>query len=517
MEHVWQPELDEMSRRLEYAKKMGGQKGIDRQHASGRLTVRERIEKLLDAGSFEEIGEFTANATYDDDGNLIDAVPKNLVVGKGKIDGKKVAVTADDFTIRGGSSETAAPEKMVFIENYALNKRMPLVRLVDAAGGSIKLLEQNQSTKIPGYSGWDMGEILGKIPVASAALGPCAGLGAVKVVMSHFSVMVKGKSQLFAGGPQVVLPGVKERIDKEELGGYKVHAYSSGLVNNVAENEEDAFNQIKKFLSYMPRSVFHLPPVEKSSDPTDRREDELASIVPREKRRIYDIKKILKAVFDKDSLFEISPYYGRSQITMLGRLNGYSVGILANDPKFFGGAMTLESGQKFTRFVDLCDTFNIPIINFMDQPGTLVGRDAELKGTVGSTARALLAINQATVPICTMIIRRAFGLAGSVYARKPGYVRYAWPSAHWGSIPIEGGVEAAYRREIENAENPKQRRDELVEYYKRFESPFRSAERFKIEKIIDPRDTRPILCEWVEESYELLPETIGVKGRTFRI
>lgn len=516
-EHVWQQELDELAQRIEYAKQMGGERAINRQHSFGSLTVRERIEALFDEGTFNELGALTANAEYDEDGNLVNLTPKNLVTGKGKIEGNTAVVTADDFTIRGGSSETAAPEKMVFIENYALQKRLPIIRLVDAAGGSIKLLEQNQSTKIPGYPGWDMGGILGEIPVVAAALGPCAGLGAVKVVMSHFSVMVKEKSQIFAGGPRVVAPGINEDISSEDLGGYKVHVHSSGLVNNVAEDEEDAFRQMKRFLSYLPRSVYHLPPVTKNDDPVERREDKLASIIPREKRKVYNVKEILKAIFDKDSLFEISPFYGRSQVTYLGRLNGYPVGIVANNPMFFGGAMTVESGQKFTRFIDLCDTFNIPIINIMDQPGTLVGRDAEMKGTVGWTGRGLMAINQATVPVNTIIIRRAFGLAGTVYANKPGVERYAWPSAHWGSIPIEGGVEAAYRRDIEQSENPEKRRIELEERYRKYETPFRSAERFYIEQIIDPRDTRPMLCEWVEEAYDLLPETVGIKGRTFRI
>lgn len=517
-EHVWEPEIAELEIRKQFAMRMGGEKGVERQHRQGKLTVRERIDRLLDKDSFIEVGMFTGNATYDENGKLIDVLPKNIIGGKGKINKRRVMVHADDFTIRGGSSETSSPEKMVYLDNYAVENQMPLIRLVDAAGGSIKILEQNQSTKLPGYWDWKAMEALSVIPVVAAALGPCAGLGAQKVALSHFSVMVKETSQVFAAGPQVVLPGMKESVSKEDLGGYKIHVYKSGLVNNFAESEEDAFNQIRKFLSYMPQSAYHIPPYESTNDLPDRREDMLASIVPREKKRVYDMRKIIRSVCDKDSLFEISKFFGRSQITMLGRINGFPVGILANDPYFYGGAMTVESAEKMSRFVDICDNFNIPIVNFVDQPGTLVGSQAEARGTVGKSVRALMAVNQVSVPWATVFIRRSFGLAGALYSpRQNTPVRFAWPSAYWGSIPIEGGVDAAFRKEIMAAENPEQYRNELIEYYKRFESPFRSAERFKIENIIDPRDTRPILCEWIEEAYEKVPQILGIKKRPFRV
>lgn len=517
-EHIWQPEIDEMNQRMKNAEKLGGKEGVDRQHQKGSFTARERIDLLLDTGTFDEIGAFTANATYSDDGDLINTTPKNLIIGKGKLNEETAIVSADDFTVRGGSSETASPTKMIFAENHALEIRKPMIRLVDAAGGSIKLLEQNQATKIPGYPQWKYVEQLATIPVVGAALGPCAGLGAVKVGLTHFSVMVKEKSQVFAGGPMVVNPGVNESVTKEELGGYKVHVYESGLINNVAEDEEDALGQIKRFLSYLPSNVYEVPPYVEPEDMSDRREEKLASIVPREKRRVYNMRKILELVFDNDSLFEIAKYYGRSEITMLGRINGYPIGIIANDPMHFGGALTADSGAKMTRFIDICDTFNIPIVNFVDQPGTVVGSAAEKKGTVGQSVRAFMTMNQVKVPWKTFFIRRSFGLAGNAWGPESRYsVRHAWPSAYWGSIPIEGGVEAAYKRDIENASDPEARRHELIEYYRKYENPLRTAERFGIEQMIDPRDTRPILCRWIEEAYESLPEILGQKGRTFRV
>ncbi|WP_078429753.1 acyl-CoA carboxylase subunit beta [Alkalihalobacterium alkalinitrilicum] len=518
-EHTWHKEIEEIERRQKFAEKLGGEENIKKHHDAGRLTARERIDYLLDEGSFHEVGAFTGSAKYSESGELLDVTPSNIVIGKGKINKQKVYVASDDFTVRGGSSESASPEKMVYAERMALDMRIPLIRLVNSAGGSIKLLEKNQSTKIPGYPQWPLGKMLGTIPVVAAALGSCAGLGALRVVHSHFSVMVKDKSHVFAAGPQVVTPGINEVVTKEELGGSKVHARGSGIVDNEAKDEQDALDQIKRFLSYLPRSSYHMPPLQQSDDNINRCEEDLASIVPSDRRRVYNMRNVLELVFDNGSLFEMSRYYGKSNITMLGRLNGYPVGILANDPYIYAGSMSDESSEKITKFIDMCDTFNLPIINFFDQPGVTVGKMAESRGTIRKATRALLAMHQVSVPWCTVYVRRAFGVAGMAWGPDDGRanVRFAWPSAYWGSIPVEGGVEAAYRRDIENSEDPIARRNELVDYYKKYESPFRTAERFKIDEIIDPRKTRPLLCEWIEDSYELIPEIVGVKCRTMRV
>lgn len=515
-EPVWQREIDEIDLRLSFARQMGGPKGIERQHKSGKLTCRERLDSLLDPGSFNEIGALNGKAEYDENGNLIKVDPSSMVIGKGKIDGRKVVVAAEDFTVKAGSSEQASPEKMIFAERLALDHLMPMVRLVDAVGGSIRLLEKNQATKIPGYDGWNIN--LGLVPVVAVALGPCAGLGAMRVITSHFSVMVKDISQVFAAGPQVVAPGTHETVTKEYLGGVKMHVHESGMVDNRAEDENDAFEQVKRFLSYLPSNVYEVPERQFTEDSPARREEALASLIPRNRRTPYKSRKILELVFDQGSLFEIGKEHGSSQITMLGRINGYPVGILANDPMVMGGAMTHSASEKIIRFVDMCDTFHIPVVNFFDQPGVAIGALAESRSTLRMAVRAGMAISQATVPWCTFFIRRAFGVAGAIYEpRSKVTIRYAWPSAYWGSIPIEGGVEAAYRREIENAPDPLARRNELVDYYRRFETPFRTAEKFLMENIIDPRDTRAILCDWIEEAYGQIPRLAGVKARTMRV
>ena len=515
-EHVWQPELDEIKLRQLFAEEMGGVIGIQRQHDAGKLTARERIRLLLDKGSFREVGAFTGTGEHDEKGKLIKVTPSNMIMGKGKISGRRVVVSAEDFTVKAGSSEAASPDKMVFAERLAMDHKIPLIRLVDAVGGSIRLLEKNQSTKIPGYDRWQTN--MGLIPVVGIALGPCAGLGAARVVGSHFSVMVKEMSQVFAAGPWVVGPGMHQDVTKEALGGSALHTRGSGVIDNEAENEEDAFLQVSRFLSYMPTNCYRMPPYIKPEDSPDRREPELASIVPKNRRRVYDVRKILQLVFDKDSLFEIGRYQGPSEITMLGRINGYPVGILANDSKIQGGLMTEGACEKMIRFVDMCDAFHLPIVNFLDQPGVDIGLQAEARGTIRKAIRLQMAVSQANVPWATFFIRRSFGVAGSIYEpRGKVTIRRAWPSAYWGSIPIEGGVEAAYKRDILNAPDPKAKRDELVDYYRGFENPFRTAERFNIEEIIDPRETRPILCEWIEEAYEEVPLQLGLVAKTIRI
>lgn len=499
---------------------MGGAANVERQRAAGRLTVRERIDRLLDAGTFHEAGALAGQAKYDAEGNLIAFTPSNFVTGKGRIDGRPVVVGGDDFTVRGGAADAAIGNKMGHGEKLARGLRIPMVRLVDGTGGggSVKTIEQIGRTYVPANPAWDtITAMLGEVPVVGACLGPVAGLGAVRVVTSHFSVMVRGSSQLFVAGPPVVERGVGERLSKEQLGGYEIHARGSGAVDNEAESEDEAFAMIRRFLSYLPSNAWQIPPRAEPSDDPVRREDELISIIPRDRRRSYDVRKILKLVFDRDSFFEIGFYYGRPLVGGLARLNGYPVGVIANDPKQGGGAPNAAACDKMIRLVDLCDTFHIPVVNFVDNPGFLIGSVAERAGTVRAGARALVAVYQATTPWISILIRRCYGVAGAGHGNAQGLnLRYAWPSGDWGSLPIEGGVQAAYKRDIESSPDPNARRREIEETLSRFRSPLRTAEAFGIEEIIDPRDTRRLLCEWAESAYALLPPQLGPTLRAVR-
>ena len=512
----WQPELDELAERRELAHRMGGEERVARQHAAGRRTVRERVDALFDPGTFHETGELAGVASYGDDGEITSFQPANMVVGQGRVDGRRAIVQGDDFTVRGGAADAAIWQKMVWAEQAAGELRLPLVRLVDGTGGggSVKSLETMGFTYVPFVPGFDlMGRNLGRVPVVAAALGPCAGLGAARVVASHFSVIVKDSAQLFVAGPPVVAAAMGESPDKQALGGARTQT-QAGAVDNEAADEDDALHQLRRFLSYLPSNVWELPPITAATDPVDRRAEALLSIVPRDERKPYKMRTILGAVFDEGSVFEIGKRFGGSLITALARLDGRPVGVLASDPNHYGGGLTADASEKLTRFVDLCDTFRLPVANLVDQPGFLIGTHSEKAGTIRRGTRALVATYQATVPWVSVQRLLAYGVAGAGHGDHTRLnLRYAWPSGDWGSLPIAGGLEAAYRRDLEAAEDGAGGREALrAEIDARLQavrSPFRTAERFMIEEIIDPRDTRPLLCDWAARAHEVLAHEAG--------
>src|SRR5436190_112495 len=290
---------------------MGGPANVDRQHTSGKFTVRERIARLLDPGSFHEIGALAGKATYED-GRMVSFVPSNYVVGTGRIDGRRVVIGGDDFTVRGGAADARVGDKAGYAERLARELRLPIVRLVDGTGGggSVKMLETMQRTYVPANPAWDIVvAMMSEVPVIGACMGSVAGLGAVRVVSSHFSLMVKGTSQLFVAGPPVVERGVSEKVTKEQLGGSHMHAHGSGAVDNEVASEEEGFSAIRRFLSYLPSNVWQVPPRSGDSDDPDRREEELVSIIPRNRRLGFDIRRLLALVLDRDSVFEMARYY----------------------------------------------------------------------------------------------------------------------------------------------------------------------------------------------------------------
>lgn len=520
---MWDKELKELERRKKIANELGGEKNVAKQHAHGKMTVRERIGVLCDEDSFLERGILAGAPSYDENNphHLKSLVPCPFVMGVGKLDGKRVAIHGDDFTVKGASVGRMYKAKGAYFVKMARALKMPMVRLVEGAGGSIKEILEIGYTELPSSGDecvQDRVEILSEVPVASAGFGSVAGLGALYMVQSHFSVMVRNMCHVFVGGPPLVKSASGEDITKEELGGYKLHTRVTGVVDNDAVDEKDALDQIKRFLSYMPSSVWEMPKRQKDvHDDPGRREEELVSIIPHDNRKTYDMRKILRLVLDTDSIFEIGKYQGRSQITALARLNGYPVGVLANDPRFLGGSFNYDVSEKFQRFIDMCDTFHLPIVNFSDQPGFTIGKQSEIHGTIRKGVRASFAIVQATVPLAVLYLRKCFGVAGA--AQKSGLRfswRYAWPSAVWGNIPVEGGVYAAHRREIEAADDPQAYLAELQKTYRAVASPFRTAESFGIEDIIDPRETRSLLCDWVEMAYEMEAKNLGPKKRGMR-
>jgi acetyl-CoA carboxylase carboxyltransferase component len=506
----WMPEIEEIRRRRELALAMGGPEKVKRQLASGRLTVRERIARLTDPGSFAEIGALTGFGDYDGDGHLIAVMPANFVAGTASISGRRVMIGADDFTVRGGSGDAAIHAKQIFSEQYAADLRLPVVRLLDGAsgGGSVKMTLDAGYSYVPVNPAWDavVGN-LSLVPVVAACLGPVVGLGAARLVMSHLAVMVTGIGQLFTAGPPVVRSGTGEDLTKEELGGAAIHR-RNGTIERFAASEDDAFAIIGEFLSYLPASVNETPPVIACQDPAARREESLVSAVPRDSRLPYRIGPILEALFDRGSVFSYAEY-GGSTVTSLARLDGHPVGVIATDP-YRGTTMSLEGALAITRLVDLCETFHLPLISLTDQGGITIGRVAEERGTIRHAARAIAAVYQARVPQAELIVRRVYGVAGAGMVNRHRVGRsWAWPSGDWGSLPVQGGVEAAFRAQLEAAADAQAEIERIRRTLAAVTSPFRTAERFGVQDLIDPRDSRPLLCEWIRDAYRVLPELTG--------
>ena len=512
---TWQPEVDEIMRRREFAQAMGGSAAVGRKHERGELTIRERVDALLDPDTFQELGPISGSPQLDSDGTVVSMVPSNHILGTGMIDGREVVVGGEDATIRGGASDGGGSAKAYYIEHLARQLRLPLVRLHEGAGGSVRTNSSRHSERgLSGRAHSPADDMLGMIPVVSAAMGACAGIVAARIAAAHFSVMVQDASFLFAGGPPVVERAIGQYVPKEELGGWKVHAFS-GLVDNVAKDEQDALQQVRRFLSYLPQNVWEGAPRAPVTDDPDRRDESLLSIIPRDRRRTFNPKKLIGSVVDQDSFFEITPHFGRALMTGLARVDGYPVGVTCNNPNFNGGAMDADTAEKMTKFVDLCDTFHLPMVSFEDEPGFMVGVEAERSATLRKGARALAAVHQSTIPWVNFIVRRAYGVAAGAHHNGNGPV-YGWPSGEWGSIPIEGGVAAAYRREIEAAPDPDQRRRELEAAHEKDRSPFLRAESFGLHDLIDPRETRPLTVKFVRRAQVMLRTTIGPKQRYIR-
>ena len=498
----WQDELDELRRREALAQKLGGEDKIERQHNGGRLTVRERINEILDPGSFQEIGGLAGAYSYDDEGNLTSHSPTNCVMGRGMVDGRAVVISGDDFTVRGGSADATIKEKAQYPEVMANELRLPIIRLIEGSGGggSVKTIETKGRANLPGGYGSSSGfnllaENMATVPVVGLGLGSVAGLGAARLAASHYSVLVKDIGAMFVAGPPVV-KHIGEDLDKQELGGHAIQTAAGG-VDPAAESEEDAFECAPRVLSYLPPSIHQLPPRGEQVDDVNRQDEKLDSIVPKNTRKVYRMRKIIDALVDQDSFFEMGKMFGRSIITGLARLDGWPVMLMASDPHFYGGAWTSDACDKIIRFVDMAETFHFPAIYLADCPGFLVGGEAERTGTIRHGVRAMTAINQSTVPWCTILVRNSFGVAGGAHRPVGRYsVRYAWYTARWGSLPLEGGIEAAYRADLDTADDPEAKLQEIEERLNRLRSPYRTAEVFWIEDIIEPHRTRPLLCDF---------------------
>ncbi len=523
--------------------------GVVRQRARGKLTCRERIDLLLDAGSFREVGSLAGFASYDDEGHVADFTPANHVGGWGKIDGRTSVVCADDFTSRGGHADGAIGAKSGYLDRLSLELRCPSIRLLDGSsgGGSVaamvpqqhkagesKAQESSGAIKagrprvaggggsfLPGHLGSSLfAEQLGKVPVVNLLLGSVVGIGAAKAVLGHFSVMVRDIAQLFVAGPPVVRHAMGYDITKEDLGDWRIHC-RNGSVDNLAESEEEAVAMTKRFLSYLPSSVYEAPPVlaPDPDDPIDRREEELFTLIPRKRTTTFDMRRAIRLMADKGSFFEIGALWGTDQIVGLVRFNGYPMGVIASDSRHInGGALTADGCDKLRRHLDMCDLFHLPVLNLIDNPGFAVGLEHEIAGVIRKGGEWMIAFAQVNVPIFTVIMRRSFGVAGNNYATPKSGVsmRVAWPAADVGGIPPEGGIEAAYKRQLAEAADPAALRAEINARIESARGPIGPLNTFQMEEMIDPRDTRRLVCEWAQNAWRIVSQPAGLGPRALQ-
>jgi acetyl-CoA carboxylase carboxyltransferase component len=508
----WHKEAHEIELRRELSKQQGGPESIEIHHAKGRLTIRERIDGLVEDGTFEEHGEGAGFAEKDSDGSIKEFSPANYVVGFGDIGGRRTVVGGEDFTLKGGSPNGAGLRKSVYAEELAVQFKVPLIRMLEGGGGSVAGGGGPRPTTVGSPVNSEprfkiIAEAMNVVPVVSGAMGPVAGFPAGRLVASHFSVMVKEISQVMVAGPALVERALGVTMTKEQLGGWKIHT-RSGIVDNVADSEEAAFAQMRQFLSYMPQNVWQIPERQHCEDDPNRADEELISIIPRDGRIPFDMREVITRIMDNGSFFEIARDYGHGQIIGLARLNGAVVGIIANDCTHFAGAMTADGSQKARRMMELCDTFHIPIVNLLDEPGFMIGPDAENSAAIRYGMSAVAAAVQSTVPWATVAVHKSFGVASAAHFA-PNTYKLAWPSYEMGALPVQGGVAVAYHREIAAAPDPEAKRRELEEMLMKNRSPFPMMESFAVHELIDPRMTRAKLCRWVEWVQPLLEELKG--------
>lgn len=487
----------------------GGHQRIEKQHAAGKMTARERIEFLLDDGSFNEFDRFKKHRCLDFGMQDQQYPGDGVIAGHGQIDGRKVFVFAQDFTVFGGSLSETNAEKICKVMDMAMKVGAPVIGLNDSGGARI----QEGVVSLGGYADIFLRNTLasGVVPQISAIMGPCAGGAVYSPAITDFNVMVKKTSYMFITGPDVIKTVTHEDVTKEHLGGAMTHNSVSGVAHFAAENDEDCLRVIRELLSFIPSNNLEDPPRVATSDPFDRADERLNSLVPESPNQPYDIRDIIHAVVDDGYLFEVHEHYARNIVVGFARLGGRSVGIVANQPAHLAGVLDIDASIKAARFVRFCDCFNIPLITFEDVPGFLPGVAQEHGGIIRHGAKLLYAFAEATVPKLTVITRKAYGGAYCVMASKHirADVNFAYPTAEIAVMGAEGAVEILYRREITKSASPdleKKRRSD--EFREKFASPYIAAERGFIDEVIEPRFTRPKLIralELVETKRDLNP------------
>lgn len=489
-------EVKKLEEMREQALLGGGKNRIRTQHEKGKLTARERIELLLDDGSFQEIDAFVTHRIYDFGLEKKKILGDGVVTGFGKIHGRQVGIFSQDFTIFGGTLSLAHADKIKKIMDIAARVGIPLIGLNDSGGARI----QEGVASLAGYAEIFLRNVLysGVIPQISAIMGPCAGGAVYSPVMTDFVFMVRKTSYMFITGPEVIKNVTHEEVSFEELGGADIHATTSGIAHFVSDTEEETLEGIRKLMTYIPQNNQEDPPLIKATDPPDRMDPELDDIVPENPNEPYDMKDVIKRVVDDGEFFEIHQQYAPNIIIGFARMGGRSVGIVAQQPAFLAGALDIHASVKAARFVRFCDAFNIPLITFEDVPGFLPGVAQEHGGIIKHGSKLLYAFSEATVPKITVITRKSYGGAYCVLSSKQvrGDINLAWPFAEIAVMGPEGAVDIIYRKEIKASDDPEGLRRKLIEEYRaRFANPYYAAAYGYIDDVIKPRETRPYIIK----------------------
>lgn len=486
--------IKELMALREQAKLGGGEKRIASQHKKGKLTARERLDLLLDEGSFEEFDMFVSHRSIDFGLDKETYLSDGVVTGYGTIDGRLVYVFSQDFTVFGGSLSEMFAQKICKVMDKALKVGAPVIGINDSGGARI----QEGVKSLGGYAEIFQRNILasGVIPQISAVFGPCAGGAVYSPALTDFIVMSQASSYMFVTGPKVVKTVTGETVTEEELGGAMIHSSKSGVTHLMAEDEEEGISLIRKLLSYLPQNNLEDPPLLKCDDPIDRIDDALNSIIPGTTTKPYDVKDVIHSVVDYNEFLEIQRHYAPNIVTGFARFNGQSVGIVANQPNYLAGVLDINCSRKAARFVRFCDAFNIPLITFVDVPGFLPGTTQEYGGIIIHGAKLLFAYGEATVPKVTIILRKAYGGAYDVMSSKHlrGDINYAWPCAEIAVMGPKGAIEVLHQKELQLIEDPVERikfvRDREDEYRKKFATPYVAAKYGYIDDVIEPRNTR---------------------------
>ena len=488
--------IQELREMREQARLGGGQERIDRQHEKGKMTARERVEMLLDPGSFRELDAFVTHRATGFGVEERKVLGDSVVTGWGTIDGRQVYVFSQDFTVFGGSLSEVHAEKVCKIMDLAMKNGAPVIGLNDSGGARI----QEGVVSLAGYAHIFLRNVLasGVVPQISAIMGPCAGGAVYSPAMTDFILMTKETSHMFITGPNVIKEVTREEVSFEELGGAMTHASKSGVAHFAAEDEEHCLGLIRELLSYVPQNNLEDPPFVPTDDPDDRTDEALKTLVPESPTKPYDVKDVIRRVVDDGRFLEVHENWSENMVVGFGRFAGQSVGIVANQPAVLAGVLDIDASRKGARFVRFCDAFNIPLITFVDVPGFLPGVDQEHNGIILNGAKLLWAYCEATVPKITIITRKAYGGAYDVMSSKHirGDISYAWPTSEIAVMGPEGAVSIIFRKEIAAAEDPDAERERLVEAYReQFANPYVAAGRGYVDDVIEPQQTRPRIIE----------------------